>query len=62
MIWSKSLKAFQLDRHLFRGWYKSILVDSDSYLFELLRYIHRNALEAGMGELLECNQWSSHKG
>ncbi|MFC1825689.1 transposase, partial [Thermodesulfobacteriota bacterium] len=30
-----------LDGHLFRGRYKSILVDADSYLLQLLRYIHR---------------------
>ncbi len=41
-----------LDGHLFRGRYKSILVDSDSYLLELLRYIHRNAFEAGMVDRL----------
>ena len=51
-----------LDGHLFRGRYKSILVDSDSYLLELLRYIHRNPLEAGMVDRLESYLWSSHKG
>lgn len=51
-----------LDGHLFRGRYKSILVDSDSYLLELLRYIHRNPLEAGMVDRLESYKWSSHKG
>jgi len=51
-----------LDGHLFRGRYKSILVDSDAYLLELLRYIHRNPLEAGMVDHLESYQWSSHKG
>ena len=51
-----------LDGHLFRGRYKSILVDSDSYLLELLRYIHRNPFEAGMVDRLESYQWSSHKG
>jgi len=28
--------------HLFQGRYKAILVDADSYLLELLRYIHLN--------------------
>lgn len=51
-----------LDGHLFRGRYKSILVDSDGYLLELLRYIHRNPIEAGMVDRLESYQWSSHKG
>ena len=30
------------DGPLFRGRYKSILVESDSYTLELVRYIHRN--------------------
>ena len=51
-----------LDGHLFRGRYKSILVDSDSYLLELIRYIHRNPLEAGLVDRLDSYNWSSHKG
>jgi len=35
-------RAHASDGHLFRGRYKSILVDADSYLIELVRYIHRN--------------------
>ena len=55
-------RAHGLDGHLFRGRYKSILVDSDAYLLELLRYIHRNPVEAGMVDRLESYLWSSHKG
>ena len=51
-----------LDGHLFRGRYKSILVDSDANLLELLRYIHRNPIEAGIVDRLDSYQWSSHKG
>jgi len=47
---------------LFRGRYKSILVDADSYLLELLRYIHRNPLQAGLVHKLDSYNWSSHKG
>jgi len=50
------------DGQLFRGRYKSIIVDGDSYLLELLRYIHRNPLEAGLVEKLNKYTWSSHKG
>lgn len=50
------------DGQLFRGRYKSIVVDSDAYLLELLRYIHRNPIEGGMVDRLESYQWSSHKG
>ena len=41
------------DGQLFRGRYKSILVEGDSYLLELVRYIHRNPLEAGLVENLQ---------
>jgi len=50
------------DGQLFRGRFKAILVEADSYLLELLRYIHRNPLEAGLVENLQKYNWSSHKG
>jgi putative transposase len=50
------------DGQLFRGRYKSIIVDGDSYLLELVRYIHRNPLEAGIVDKLNKYPWSSHKG
>ena len=34
--------------HLFQGRYKAILVDQDSYLLELTRYIHLNPVRAGL--------------
>lgn len=50
------------DGTLFRGRYKSIVVDADSYLLELVRYIHRNPLRAGIVAKLDDYEWSSHKG
>jgi len=50
------------DGQLFRGRYKCILVDADSYLLELVRYIHRNPLAVGMVEDLSKYTWSSHTG
>ena len=50
------------DGALFRGRYKAILVDGDSYLLELVRYIHRNPLRAGITDKLKDYSWSSHKG
>jgi len=41
------------DGQLFRGRFKAILVEADSYLLELLRYIHRNPLEAGLVDNLQ---------
>lgn len=50
------------DGSLFRGRYKSILVGADSYVMQLVRYIHRNPLEAGLVKRLDRYAWSSHKG
>lgn len=50
------------DGTLFRGQYKSILVDVDSYVLQLVRYIHRNPLKAGMIKRLDQYVWSCYKG
>ena len=50
------------DGQLFRGRYKSILVDKDNYLCCLVGYIHRNPLRAGLVVRLNDYPWSSHKG
>ena len=50
------------DGTLFRGRYKSILVNADSYVLQLVRYIHRNPLKAGLVKRLDQYVWSSHKG
>ena len=46
--------------HLFQGRYKSILVDKDSYLMELSRYIHLNPVRAKMVEKPEEYPYSSY--
>jgi putative transposase len=46
--------------HLFQGRYKAVLVDADSYLLELVRYIHLNPVRAGMVKSPEAYLWSSH--
>jgi hypothetical protein len=50
------------DGQLFRGRYKSILVDTGSYLLQAVRYINRNPLRAGLVNRLDAYKWSSHKG
>jgi hypothetical protein len=37
-------------------------VDADSYVLQLVRYIHRNPLKAGLVKRLDRYAWSSHKG
>ena len=47
------------DGPLFRGRYKSILVDEDAYLLQVSCYIHRNPLEVkgAASNALESHQW-----
>ena len=47
--------------HLFQGRYKSILVDADSYVLELVRYLHLNPVRAGMVENPRDYAWSGHR-
>jgi len=49
--------------HLFQNRYKSILVEDEPYLLELLRYIHLNPLRAGIVRNmagLDAYPWSGH--
>ena len=46
--------------HLFQGRYKAILVDRDSYLLELSRYLHMNPVRANMAERPEDYPHSSY--
>ena len=55
-------RSHDCDGPLFRGRYKAILVDADRYLLELVRYIHRNPVSAGLTERLGSYPWSSHRG
>ena len=50
------------DGQLFRGRYKSILVDEDEYLLGLVRYIHHNPLKGNLATELEKYGWISHGG
>jgi REP element-mobilizing transposase RayT len=55
-------RLHRCDGPLFRGRYKSILLDADTYLLQLVRYIHRNPLRAGLTDNLHGYAWSSHRG
>lgn len=47
--------------HLFQGRFKSIPCTKDSYLLELVRYIHRNPIRAGVIQnIAEC-RWTGHQ-
>jgi len=46
--------------HLFQGRYKSIMVDAEAYLLELLRYVVLNPVRAGMAADPSGWPWSSY--
>jgi REP-associated tyrosine transposase len=54
-------RLHNIDGPLFRGRYKSILVEADSYLLPLIKYIHRNPVRAGLAEKPSDYEWSSHR-
>ena len=46
--------------HVFQGRYKAILVDKESYLLELARYVVLNPVRAGMVDNVADWPWSSY--
>ncbi len=50
-----------LTGHLFQGRFKAILVDSDSYLLEVCRYVDLNPVRAQMVRRPEAYAWSSYR-
>ncbi len=53
-------RLHKTDGPLFRGRYKAILIEEDSYQLQVSRYIHRNPLEAQMVAKLDDYPWSSY--
>lgn len=54
-------RIHRTDGSLFRGRYKAILVDAESYLLQLVRYIHLNPVEGNQVDAPEAYPWSSHR-
>ena len=48
--------------HLFQGRYKALLIDVETYLLELVRYVHLNPVRAGIVSTAAEYRWSSHRG
>jgi REP element-mobilizing transposase RayT len=56
-------RRHQRTGHLFQNRYKSIVCEADTYLLELVRYIHLNPLRAGVVpdlSTLDVYEWSGH--
>ena len=49
------------DGALFRGRYRSRVVQEERYLAEIVRYIHTNPIRAGMVDRAGDYEWSSHR-
>lgn len=49
-----------LQGHLFQGRFKAILVERDTYLLELTRYVVLNPVRAGMVATVSAWRWSSY--
>ena len=47
--------------HLFQGRYKALLIDMDTYMLELVRYIHNNPVRAKITETADQYIFSSHQ-
>jgi REP element-mobilizing transposase RayT len=54
-------RRHHVDGQLFRGRYKAILIDADSYLLDVVRYIHRNPMRASIVKYPQDYRWSSHR-
>lgn len=46
--------------HVFQGRFKSIIVEKDEYLLQVLRYIYLNPVRAGLVNVIEEYPWSSY--
>jgi putative transposase len=54
-------RRHSLTGHLFQGRFKAILVDSDSYLLEVCRYVDLNPVRARMVKRPDAYAWSSYR-
>ena len=54
-------RAHRLDGSLFRGRYKAMVVEAETYLLELVGYIHRNPVKAGLVDRVDRYRWSSDR-
>ena len=54
-------RRHRLSGHLFQGRFKAILVDRDSYLLEVCRYVDLNPVRARMVKRADAYVWSSYR-
>lgn len=54
-------RKYSFEGTLFRGRFKAILAEKDSYVLELVRYIHRNPFKAKLEQRIGTHPWTSHR-
>jgi len=54
-------RAHRRDGPLFRGRYRALCIDADAYLGAVVRYVHRNPVEAKLVRGPGAFRWSSHR-
>jgi putative transposase len=54
-------RRYARDGPLMRGRYRSQLIVDESYLWEVVRYIHRNPIKHGLTRSAAVYPWSSHR-
>jgi putative transposase len=54
-------KKYKSVGHLFQGRYKAILCQRDTYLLELVRYVHLNPVRAALVDNPDDYLWNSHQ-
>ena len=55
-------KKYKRVGHLFQDRFKSEVIEQDSYILSLARYIHQNPVKAGMVQKAADYKWSSYNG
>ncbi len=60
-MWVKRRRRKKVSGSLFAERPRSLLVDSDEYLLELVRYVHNNPVRAGLYRRASASDWSSHQ-
>ncbi len=53
-------QRYDLEGSVFKGRYKSILVEEEKYMLECVRYIHRNPYKAKLEQRIGDDVWTSH--
>ena len=60
-VWLNRRSGGQRDGAVFSNRYKAILVEEESYLLQLVRYVHNNPVRARVASDASNSKWTSHR-